>query len=542
MLKHFDSNTKKTIFFVFVLALAIHQVFVFAGFYEDDDIFYARYAARIAQNGFTNQPAATDHLQLRWLLIYVTAFFYKLFGINDFTSSLCSFISVLGSGFLLSKIVQKYNIVPYTLTLLLFFFTYVVLFNMHRTLPDSTICFAVLWMYYSYRSYREKALYPLKYGLQFSLGLCLAIITKETIIIALPLFVVIFLYDLYKKKNFRFWWYAIPVSFGLVFLYLLFFKITTGSFFFRYNLIQANSYFNECSYEKLPLAVTLNRIAYLLCKGMLYNGEMLIMIPAIAGFIYRKKIQEYTTLSNMDCFSFVVLLGAANFMTISFTDYVPLCPAPRHFLFLLPFAAICGAPMLFAYLKAPRRFLILPALFLISAGILFYVHAGNNKYVYFGFAIILMGSFLGSYLPNRKQIFNISFGAVILLFSSNYLIDFLQPKYTFFKDHRKLADKTFTTLTPPATVFSADLVSSGLSEYFLKFKNKDLKFLPKDSIKSFNTGNLYYMVVADMDPVAQRRLDSLKKYTSSAQLLLIDKENNVSLYKLDDATLKILKQ
>ncbi len=535
-----DKKIQHIIFLVFVLALIVHLVFTFTGFYNDDDINYARYAADIALNGIS-EKIAVSHFQLRWTVIYVTAFFYKIFGISTITSALCSFISVIGSGFLITKMIRKYNPVIFTFSLLMFFFAYSTLFYMQRTLPDVTICFAVLWMYYSYRSFTEQPTNHIKYGVQFSLALILAIITKESIIIALPLFFILFFNDLLKKRNARFWSFAIASSLLMVFLYLLYFKIATGSFLFRYNLLQSGSYFSECSFDKLPFLFTLKRIGYQLWENMLVNGDWLILIPSLTAFIYRKKIKLYAEINELDFFTFLILLCAANFMTISFTNYVPLCPAPRHFMFLFPFAAILGGPIMYAFFKDPKKFLLLPVFMILATCILFYLKAGNTKYLYLLFSIILMARFILSFIIHSKTAFTLCTLAFILLFSLNYIIDFIQPKYPFYWDHKKVVERSLKDNKLTGTLFSADDMSGELTEFFLKFKKGNLRILPMDSVKIYNPGTLYFLNVGDINPGIQTQIDSLMNIKNNPELILIDKEENVSLYKVDNAFLNQMK-
>ena len=535
-----DKKFQHIIFLVFVLALIIHLIFTFTGFYNDDDINYVRYAADIASNGFSEQ-IAVSHFQLRWTVIYVTAFFYKIFGISTFSSALCSFISVIGSGFLITKMIRQYNPVIFTFTLLMYFFAYSTLFYMQRTLPDVTICFAVSWMYYSYRSFTGKPANPIKYGVQFSLALMLAIITKESIIIALPLFFILFLNDLFKKRNSRFWSFAVASSVLLVFLYLLYFKITTGSFLFRYHLLQAGSYFSECSYNKLPFLFTLKRIGYQLWENMLINGDGLILMPSLTACLYLKKIKSYGRINNLDCFSFLILLCAANFMTISFTNYVPLCPAPRHFMFLFPFAAIVGGPIMYAFFKDPRKFLLLPVFMMVATCILFYLGAGNTKYLYLLFSMILLARLILSFIIPSKIAFIVCTLAFILLFCLNYIIDFVQPKYPFYWNHKKVVVRSLKENKLTGTLFSADGMSGELTEFFLKFKTENLRILPIDSVKPFNPGTLYFLHVGDINPGIQMQIDTLMNKSNNPTFILLDKEENVSLFKVDNAFLNNMK-
>lgn len=540
MLTATDQQQKKLILAGFVAALFIHLVFVFTNFYNNDDINYARYAAGVVNHGFSFSPAV-DHYQLRWTAIYTTAFFFKLLGINSFASTLCSFISIALCGVLLKKIMQDYKPIVYLLSLLLFFFAHSILFYMHRLLPDPAQCLAVLWMYASYRSYYQQEQKPLRYGLQFSFALLLAVITKETIIIALPLFVLFFLRDVFQKKHFSFWKFAVVSAITLITLYLLYFKITTGAFFYRYTILQQHSYFTECSFDQLPFRYTLQRIGYQLWQAMLFNGDMLIMLPAIAAFIYRKKISSSAGIASIDAWAFLILLCAADLMSISFSTYMPLCHDPRHFLFLFPFAAIIGGPMLFAYFKAPAQFLLLPIFLALATGILFYLQGGTTKYLYLLFTLLLIAR-LAATLMNKSTPWTYVFaGATVVLFTINYVIDFIKPPYPYYWDHKKVIDCSFGGQDITAKLFSADAPSGELTEFFLHFKTGNLQVLPMDSVKPVNSGNLYYLLVGDINAAAKQKADSIFSKQNQTHWTLINQQKNVFLYKIDDLILQKLK-
>lgn len=535
-----DEQQKKLILAGFITALFIHLVFVFANFYNNDDINYARYAAGIVNNGISFSPVA-DHYGLRWTTIYSSAFFFKLFGINSFASTLCSFISIVLCGVLLKKIMQPYKPVVYLLSLLLFFFAHSILFYMHRLLPDPAMCLAVLWMYTAYRSYYLHGQRPVSYGLQFSFALLLAVLTKETIIIALPLFVLFFLIDVFQKKRLPFWLYATGSSIILITLYLLCFKITTGSFFYRYNVLQSHNYFTECSFDKLPFSYTLQRIGYQLWNAMLLNGDMLLLLPALSAFIYKKKIRQYAVIENIDANAFLMLLCAANFMSISFSNYIPLCHDPRHFLFLFPFAAIIAGPMLLAYFKAPGKFLLLPLFLAIATAFIFYLHGGTTKYLYLLFTLLLLARFAISFFANKLPAYKIFVAATVVLFAVNYIIDFLKPPYPYYWHHKKVIDRSFAGKNITAKVFSADAPSGELTEFFLHFKAGNLQVLPMDSVKSVNNGTLYYLLVGDINGAAKQKADTIFTAQNQTHWALADKEKNVFLYKVDDYILQLLK-
>lgn len=535
------NQKKKIIFTSFALLLLIHMVFVFAGFYNNDDIKYAKYAAKIASNGITFTPAAS-HYEVRWTVIVVTAFFYKLFGIGSFTSLLCSFLSLLFCGWLLHRMMRNDKLPVYFLSLLFFFFAHSIIFYMHRLLPDPAMCLIVLWMYLSYRTYRLRDERPLWYALQFALAILLAVITKETIIIVMPLFILFFLNDVFRKKQFAFWKYTVPLVAGFLFLYLFYFKLTTGSFFYRYQLLREGSYTTGCSYDVLPFTDTLKRIGYELWINLMLNGDMLILLPAIAGCINRNKLAEMTGLPRTDVVAFIVLLLSANFMTVSFTSYVPLCPDPRHFLFLFPFAALLAGPVLYAYFKRPQEFLILPLLIIPATVVMFATGAGNTKYIYLLFTILLTVVYLARQSSRNEYSVSVYIVLFTAVFSLNYLVDFIKPPYPYYRDHKKIIEEVFAGRKRDAKLFSADDFSGEMTKFFLSYHTGSLHILPMDSARTTTGSNLYYLLAGDLNPSLQPKVDSIINHSDSSHFSLVSREGNVSLYKTDIYILQELMQ
>jgi hypothetical protein len=57
-----------------------------------------------------------------------------------------------------------------------------------------------------------------------------------------------------------------------------------------------------------------------------------------------------------------------------------------------------------------------------------------------------------------------------------------------------------------------------------------------DAVKSANTGKLYYLLNANINPAAKDKIDQLL----SSQVFIVAQQNNVYLYQLNDETLKKL--
>ncbi len=529
---------KKIILSVFFGLILIHVIFIFSGFYNDDDINYSRYAADII-NGNIHNPAATDHFQLRWSTIYSTAFFYYLFGINAFTSAIPCLLSFIFCGVLLYKMLLKEKSTIFFLTIIFFYFNRTSVFYMHRLLGDPIMCFAIFFMYFSYRTYFLDQSHAIKRGFLFAISFMLAIITKETIIIVAPLFIAFLVKDIIRKQCWQFWKYAILFFAFFVCIYLLYFKVTTGDFFYRYNLLIHTNEISMTSFENITLVSKLKRIGYGLWNAWLLNGDMLLYIPAVSAVVYRSKMRN-TFIDKIDSYSFLILVCCANFMTISFSYYIPLPESPRHFIFVLPFASLLAGKMLFEYFSNPIKFTLLPVLLFIATIIVFTEHAGTIKYMYLLFSIITISRYFLAYYYSSTILKYYVF-ALSCLFSLNYLKDFYDPMYPVYFDQKKVLDSVFADKNIKGTIYSANAFASEMNEYFLSFKTERLKFLPIDSLSMGSNKNLYYYINSDENRYEKKILDKLLKEKNGKSISLIFSEKNCYLYNIGNDALKILK-
>ncbi len=106
---------------------------------------------------------------------------------------------------------------------------------------------------------------------------------------------------------------------------------------------------------------------------------------------------------------------------------------------------------------------------------------------------------------------------------------------------KEVIEKQFLGKNISATIFS-DGLSGELSEFFLKFKTGNLKFLPIDSAKTTNTGTLYYLLNGDLYPIVKKKVDSLMIKNEGRDINITYQKNNVYLYKVDNAVLQMLKE
>ena len=147
---------------------------------------YAYYADN-AGHSATPACANCTHFELRWVPVFVTAFFYKIFGLNDFGSALFSLVSFVSIAVLLYAILRKETLFVIASGFVLFFLNHSTVFYTHRLLADTGISAFNFLAYYFY----HRQLFGIKNRSVFnatilSIALMLALLTKETVIILLP--------------------------------------------------------------------------------------------------------------------------------------------------------------------------------------------------------------------------------------------------------------------------------------------------------------------------------------------------------------------
>ncbi|MEP7257246.1 MAG: hypothetical protein ABI687_02635 [Flavitalea sp.] len=529
-----DSRLRTWVFLFFLGVIVVHHLFVFLGFYGNDDINYARYAAMLAHGqSLTIQTA--DHFELRWLPIYTTAFFYRLFGINEFTTAAFGSISLALTGLYIKKLLRQAPLWTYILALILFFLNYRIIFNTHRLLPDTGICLFIFGAYYYYLNALEGAR-PIANAAVAALFIFLAIITKETIILPLPLFIFLFVRDFRCKQMNSFWATALPLLSALIFAYLLLFRINTGEWFYRYTLLQGNTYDSDCNFAGLPFSETFKRIGYYLWEAFLRNGDLLYLIFGLCGFFYRNKVMPSKAAREITL-AFFILLLSANFMSISIKSYIPLCHDTRHYLFLFPFAAISGGSMLFAYIKEPRKYLPVLALPWLATIVLFSIGGGSIKFLYLLVSLLLLVLFFAGSIINTRKL---TIGFVILLAGSmslRPLYDLYHNEFSYYYDHKKLVTETFSGSGQDAVIFTGDDLTAAMSEYFLKYNSPSVLFknlYATDSLSYIPANKVYLLINQAYNKRMSTGVIELSRSGNSSAIRLICSSGPVYVYAVED--------
>lgn len=459
-----------------VLLLVLHHIFGTIGHYGFDDMEYARIAAELSKGGFT----ADHHFAYRWALIVPTALSYWLFGINDLSSAipplLCSAFILFFVMLFLSKQSLKTLSLALSLTLLSPWFL------RYSGMIMSDIYLALAFMaaaYCLWKAQEERHLTAL--GIGFSLSLFYGLLAKGTIILILPAVLIIFLINLKQRNVLRFWLAASLSGIVLLAAYLFSIYLISGSPWHRFELIAEHSYLNRCSYAAQNWRVLINRISVGFLR-MLQADHLLpfylLLLPVVVSRLRKKSLKLNDPLYFMSLFSILLLLSA-NFMSISITDYNPMCLDIRHYLFLIPTAAIAVAILLSRpeLLKSLKWWLMLALLLSLGVVIGFdnpdlLIHCGP-------LILILMILILGSYKEwVRRRLWVLL--PIILLLKPIDLIRSAQA-YDYPAQRAFVIDKVIKT--GEAKSIFTDPVMSRLGNYYLGFQHDKMRFYSFAEVK-----------------------------------------------------------
>lgn len=329
----------------FVLMVICYRLSGYTGHYGYDDMQYAE----IAANMLNGNIDFDDHFTFRFTIIAATALCYRLFGINDFASSLPAMVATIMMLVTIYVILRRRGFWTTAIGLALTVTTEAILFYSNKLMPDIYVTFfTVLAAYTYYRQRYETQKHTGRHAVLFAVSLWLAFMSKGTVVLLLPWLLYLFVNDCLQKKAGKFWIWAIVSGAVCLTIYFASIKLMTGEFFYRFKSIAQNSYLNKCSYDQQPLAILLKRIYFDYFEMTVTSGMAVPMICIAAPFVskgWRKMLKMADTTSYFVVSAMLMFLSG-NFMTISATSYIPMCIDPRHYLFIIPIGAVGTALIL----------------------------------------------------------------------------------------------------------------------------------------------------------------------------------------------------
>ncbi|NJK83767.1 MAG: hypothetical protein HC912_08070, partial [Saprospiraceae bacterium] len=315
--------------------MMLHFQFFHGGYFGYDDLEYCRLAQQLLDGTF----AHSDNLYTyRYTAFVPLALSYLAFGIGDFANFFVTLLALLTIIFLVLRMLPTVQVASKYLAALLLICYPMHLLYLEKPMPDLIVSLGFLLCFYSYYQIRFVAnTNSLKAALLFIAGAILTFLAKETFLIFYPYFLVLFLSDWLKKQRWSFWKWTAIGGFSFIVLYLLAYQLFLGNAFARVEAIFTNRYISACTYELQPVVVLVKRIAYGLWLNFVRNVFLLPLI--FVPILWKMADSQINFLTK----SWLGLLLLSNFMSISYTQYVPLCNDARHFLFTLPVGTILFA-------------------------------------------------------------------------------------------------------------------------------------------------------------------------------------------------------
>ena len=352
-----NSSGKEALFgFAFFgLVLIGYHFFAYSGYHGIDDLWYAGLANDLSRGDLT---MGDDHIAYRWTIVGLTALAYYLFGVNDFASGLFPILTFVATRILVYKITDGGRVYQKLIAVSLVCLSPWNMFYSDKIMPDVYIAFSVLASVSAiyYHRYSDKK-QDLKYACLFTVALLFGFFTKGSIVLILPVFAAIFISDILQVKHLKFWALSAIFLLGVMTAYGLHLQETTGSFLARLEAIDANYYINRCSYDILPWSVLLKRLTYEMPMVFIIHTMAVGMVMAIP-YLIRRRVKEILKIESKQGFWCLILVGSflsAIYMTISIKSYVPMCSDLRQFLYLVPFTAICAAPIFYDVLVEKKN-------------------------------------------------------------------------------------------------------------------------------------------------------------------------------------------
>lgn len=459
---------------LFVLVILANHVFGYLGHYGWDDMHYAEMANDVLQGTIQYN----DHYFYRWPTVFLTALSYKIFGINDFASALPAMGISIGILGLVFSVLKRYSNFILFVGLSLITLSNWFLFYTDKLMPDIFVAFFILaavTVIYRYK-YIENEAHPKKYALLLALSLLFGFLAKETIVLFLPVLAYLFVVDVFVAKKRTFWLYAVGFTLGLFVLYFLLLFALSGNAFIRFKAILGNRYSSECSYHELPVIFVIKRIAYEFYQ-MCINSGMFISILLILPILVTKKQKNVWMLTHETYFFAVVgfiLVLSSNFMSISYSEYIPMCIDPRHYLFIYPITAIAAAFVIDHYLNKTINIRLIIILLGATSLVAYFV----ADYLLWSHYLPLCLLFIvAGFLPQNNKI-KFIFGAIFFVILAIYpLENAISYNKNSYEIQKQALVETILEKQENCIVISND-VQTRESKYYSGFKNsKNIQFV-----------------------------------------------------------------
>lgn len=535
---------KKWLFVLFICFIyLLYHILNYTGHFGYDDMYYAKFAYKLSTaNLFIND---TDHYAHRWGILAPLSIIYKYLGVNDTSSAIAilpfTFIAIAITAY----IFKNKNIETLAIATSIFAFNHWTMFYADKIMPDSLVTLAILIAASTLYQYKFELKNSLKNTLLsafiFSAALFWGFLCKETVWLSVPIWVCIAAIDAYYKQHLKFWAYTLIIGSIIASIYFTTYAIKTGNPFFRFTAIELNAYFMaNCSYSQLPASVLLKRISYEQFLEFIKQGMVMGMmaLPLVIFIAIKNKQSALNAKSMYWILVAAIALFSANFNTISLKHYSPMCPDPRHYLFIIPLCAIATANIWYQFLttKAYKHF------FLAISFLLFIIAIWQNYlsmyYLYLPlFAVILTRYFL----PIQNKLSKGLIPAFLLVLFAQKTTMFLPSSYSIQYKNQKLFVWDVLKSKPQNITVITNEVQQRFCEYYYGFNTKNHRYITYQDVKNGyepeNETEVYLLVAGLSQYLAGSDWNGYPEYIKTPPLSLekvYEDDKGILLYKVNN--------
>ncbi len=314
------NNNKFLLFLIALFGLALRLIF-FSGIGTSDDLAYTRYAHN-AGEGIQDSVLT---LSTRIGVTYVTAFSYKLFGVNDFSSTLFVLLTSIGNIILVyyfGKLLLNEKVGLMSSFLISIFPLEVVYAT--KLLTDIPSAFFMALSVYFFLYAELKSHKKINYFLS-GIFLGIGYLIRESALLIGLFFIIYLIYKRQIKKEY----FIAAFGFVIIFAVELFilYKLT-GNPFFRYTTVQdylQQAYIHYGYFGRLNMPEGLLHYPYIILTDPLISFFYFFIIISLIYFIFNKRQN-----ANILFFWFIPLLLYLSFGSASLTKYLPFKADPRY--------------------------------------------------------------------------------------------------------------------------------------------------------------------------------------------------------------------
>jgi 4-amino-4-deoxy-L-arabinose transferase-like glycosyltransferase len=434
-MKSINIQTKNIFLFLLILILGILvRIYFSTGHVFSDDAYYSYLSYTILNGEFTAEYLGYPIFPLRIFHLLITAFLFKLFGINEFATILFPFIISIANLFLiykLTKVITDNEKTALLSSLLIAFFPTDIIFASINFVDSTNVFFINLGIYFLYKSYNNN-----KNILAVSAGLCFffSMQFKENIYYTGILLIILWLYLLIKNKT-------INTQIIIALIFIVFNVILEGviylflhqDFLRRFSLLSQNynySYYDFFPYTAEKFSGLKNYWRNLFDQIFLINGKAIFLrrfylfLPIVASIksIINITKKEYILLTYWFLGTLVLLIA----FTTSFSEYKPLDLKRSWYIYPLLAPTIILSAIAINQLKKYLKYLLI-GIYIIGAIIM-----STHYEVYFNKKDISnLKTFLNEH--PEKKIFSGHF--------TKYSVDLLRNYHDLTKSERLLGNE-----------------------------------------------------------------------------------------------------